>query len=1271
MIRPQDSVNCNTKQDLQSHSKDDNVLIDLEKDIPPLSIKPLPKPPLVIKDGDVLAMAPLGRNFEVGQLYDCRKDVVIQDGTLWDMDTLQNNLNVTKQTTTMFNVLTSDTLDEKASALNVNLPLKASILAGLVQPQGAAEYLSSNKISNQQSRVTLHYSTTSRLEQLNMNTLRTRKVSSSKVFKEKTATHVVSCVLYGIQAFFSLDHVCTKNEKKLDFEKKAKYLLSEIVTAIKEGKGDLKLTKEEQNNLFKCTFHGDFLLEVNLDLTDVFQICSSVPQQLEENPQLAVPVLVWLYPLKQLNSRAASVVQDISEDQVSQCQAVIEELNEYVIKCNDMMNEGVVSMFPEATYGIEKFKAILLQYKQFFQRDLARILPAIRSGSAVKQKLVKILKKKEHSPFSKKSLSSWIECKEKDIAMITSYINFLKDIQVVSRNELNQLIHNPDIEHIVCFNFSSLLEEEPDLFHLKNHLQSLHDTEEEIQTQNLSSSSYIMTIMWQIWLYIMHFFYKPSQHTIDLVPSSLDGNEMEIVNQDSDLVQSVAQKYDYEIISKNMRACAIQFIEFSKENANSLKTKFIITSIPDTCPGSFICLYSFGELDCDFQISSKPLPPAEKCVSSDSVTVKLENPRQNTQLEYKKREDDEWTVKNINDKHKEVILSGLLPKSVRCKTVCRSDVGVASDVTEIKTHYKTSAYLPEQQIGETFINKPPDIEERLAFKLKSKDTLLKQGSPSFYRLKLRSSYINKYREIVKCTFGEQISYKQKRTIMLLGATGSGKSTLINGMINYILGVQWEDDLRFKLIYEETCKSQAESQTSKITAYEMKHQEGFQVNYSLTIIDTPGFGDTTGIKRDQEITAQIAECFISPHGFQQIDAVCFVVQASQARLTHAQKYIFDSILSIFGKDIANNILMLITFADAQRPPVLDAITASNIPCNTDDNGNPVYFKFNNSAFYANNKESTCSDMIFDKMFWEMGTQSMKRFFDSLQQMNTKSLSLTKEVLEERKRLETAIEGLQPQIRAGLTKLEEIRKTEEALKQHIDQIESNKNFQYEVEVTETVQESIAGTGKFITNCQKCNYTCHYPCALPNDEQKIRCASMDNGVCRVCPGKCVWSVHSNQQYRFIYNTSKIQRTYDELKKNYEKATGEKMTTEKVFQQLQYEFDEVKDAVCDLIHTSHYCITRLEEIALRPNPLSTPDYIDLLINNEKQEAKPGFMERIKSLEEVKQQAVIIQKVINKEELLPSEKFKYNYKEERKKQRGVVVRLSGAAYRGFKNIFT
>ncbi|CAL8366392.1 unnamed protein product [Boreogadus saida] len=81
-----------------------------------------------------------------------------------------------------------------------------------------------------------------------------------------------------------------------------------------------------------------------------------------------------------------------------------------------------------------------------------------------------------------------------------------------------------------------------------------------------------------------------------------------------------------------------------------------------------------------------------------------------------------------------------------------------------------------------------------------------------------------------------------------GASGAGKSTLVNGMINYILGVTWDDTFRFKLVDEGTAKSQAHSQTSEVTVYKLNHREGFQIDYSLTIVDTPGFGDTRGIER---------------------------------------------------------------------------------------------------------------------------------------------------------------------------------------------------------------------------------------------------------------------------------------------------------------------------------------------------------------------------------------------------------------------------------------
>ncbi|XP_043910027.1 uncharacterized protein LOC122787397 [Protopterus annectens] len=528
-------------------------------------------------------------------------------------------------------------------------------------------------------------------------------------------------------------------------------------------------------------------------------------------------------------------------------------------------------------------------------------------------------------------------------------------------------------------------------------------------------------------------------------------------------------------------------------------------------------------------------------------------------------------------------------------------------------------------------------------------------NPSIYKLRLQ-----KHGSGRRYSFGMKTNRNfQSKTIMVLGATGAGKSMLINGMINYILGVEWKDDFRFKLIDEGTAKSQTESQTSHITAYEIKHQKGFKVPYSVIIIDTPGFGDTKGITRDKAITDQIREFLSYPDGVDSIDAVCFVTQASLARLTHSQKYIFDSVLSIFGNDIKENILMMITFADSQKPPVLEAIAVSGIPCPKDKKGDPVHFKFNNSALFANNLSNRESgdgddeseDENFDSMFWRMGMSSMKNFFSSLNRLESCSLLLTKEVLKERKQLEAAVEGLQPQIQAGLVKVEELRKTQQILEQHEAEIEAHKDFEFEVEIIVPRQKDITKTGNYITNCQKCHFTCHYPCRIPNDDGKSECNAMDHsGKCKVCPGKCIWNVHFNQKYGWEYVSQTEKRTAQEIKAKYEKANGGKLSAQQLFQNLEDEFLEVQDKVLELIEKSSACIKRLEEIALKLNPLSTPEYIDLLIATEKEERKPGFMTRIESLNQVKEQAVLMTKVANKEDLLPKEWEQYREVQKRKK---------------------
>ncbi|XP_063049359.1 uncharacterized protein LOC134443526 [Engraulis encrasicolus] len=531
------------------------------------------------------------------------------------------------------------------------------------------------------------------------------------------------------------------------------------------------------------------------------------------------------------------------------------------------------------------------------------------------------------------------------------------------------------------------------------------------------------------------------------------------------------------------------------------------------------------------------------------------------------------------------------------------------------------------------------------------------GTPPIYLLNMKRAES----EINKMFFGEESSRNpSNKTIMVVGATGSGKTTLINGMVNYILGVDWEDNWRFKLVDEDFNKSQAHSQTSEVTAYQIQRTDEFrsEIPYSLTIIDTPGFGDTRGIKQDREITERIRQFFTNKDGIDAIDAVCFVVQAALARLTHTQRYIFEAILSVFGKNIASNIITLVTFADGKSPPVLEAIKEAKIPCATQKDGTPVHFKFNNSVLFANNTAGS-DDEDFDYMFWKMGKASMNKFFTHLGMMETQSLMLTKQVLEERKQLEATVQGVQPLIRQGLATMEEIRSTQAILEENKAQIQANKNFQWSQPVPTPVRINIP-SGTFITNCHGCNFTCHYPCQIPNDADKSRCGAMSNGKCTVCPGGCVWCLHHNMTYRWDTITVTQTTTFYDLKSKYEEAMGEKMNQEQIMVKLEEEYNQVQAKVLEMMETLTKCLKRLKAIALRSDPLSTPDYIDLMIESEKQQAKPGWQQRIKELQEVREGALLVQKAAEKIVLTGEEQSKLQ------KLRGIV---KGAAF-GFLKKF-
>uniref|UniRef100_A0A8B9J712 AIG1-type G domain-containing protein n=1 Tax=Astyanax mexicanus TaxID=7994 RepID=A0A8B9J712_ASTMX len=286
----------------------------------------------------------------------------------------------------------------------------------------------------------------------------------------------------------------------------------------------------------------------------------------------------------------------------------------------------------------------------------------------------------------------------------------------------------------------------------------------------------------------------------------------------------------------------------------------------------------------------------------------------------------------------------------------------------------------------------------------TKSVQFRSGPPAVYRLHTTRSNLDKDGKIRRWTFGQKHHNMQNKTILMVGELGTGKTTLINTMVNYYLGVKFEDLVWFEIAEEEK-RDQTESHSSEITVYEIFSE---QKPFSLSIIDTPGYGDTRGIDKDMEIPQNLHKLFLHETGVKGLDAVCLVLKASQNRISDAQRYIFEGVLSLFGKDIGENIVLFITYSDGLIPSnVLKAVEKEKIPCCHDAENEPVHFLFDNRQ---SEKHSTAKTKRAVKMGWEIGEESLEEFFEFLKSRERKSLTLTVNVLKERIQLEACVQSL---------------------------------------------------------------------------------------------------------------------------------------------------------------------------------------------------------------------------------------------------------------------
>ena len=254
-------------------------------------------------------------------------------------------------------------------------------------------------------------------------------------------------------------------------------------------------------------------------------------------------------------------------------------------------------------------------------------------------------------------------------------------------------------------------------------------------------------------------------------------------------------------------------------------------------------------------------------------------------------------------------------------------------------------------------------------------------------------------------------------------------------------------------------------------------------------------------------------------------------------------------------------------------------------------------------------------------------NMKNFlslFETIWRKEPKSLSSFKLVLDEEKRLKSTVFGLNQLINIGLMKMEELRTIQQAVTKHQTEMEANVNAEFQLKMTVSQKIGVP-YGQWVTNCTRCNITCHKPCGSENE--KANCDVMDHSkavtvrTCRVCPGNCMWNVHANEPFRWESIQQTEETSTEAIRHKYEIKLNRKLTVEELIQEVTHEIEANERAVLGRFFAVVKCNERLDQMANREESLTPLQHINQQIVDEKGD---GTEERIKSLKTIRLLCVI-----------------------------------------------
>ncbi|KAL4512568.1 hypothetical protein ABPG72_020405 [Tetrahymena utriculariae] len=508
-------------------------------------------------------------------------------------------------------------------------------------------------------------------------------------------------------------------------------------------------------------------------------------------------------------------------------------------------------------------------------------------------------------------------------------------------------------------------------------------------------------------------------------------------------------------------------------------------------------------------------------------------------------------------------------------------------------------------------------------------------------------------------------------ILVLGKTGAGKTTAINMIVNLALDKNYEDKrdiaisqtVTFKGTHQKEQKvvldcniqefldrqseilesSQSKSQTKDCFMYTIKSD-----SYTITLVDSPGLGDTEGTEADEQ---HIKTIISRVQSLVEINCILYVHRATDCRKDLYLQYYLAQFRGMLTKDYQNN--FIVCFTGVVNPAKIDAETVLQeigIPCEKQ-----IYFE-NDCLTHIDHLKGKIDDKKLKSYkrsaenFWE---QNKEQFHELLSIIKSLQPKKTRDLLDLLVKKESIIKIVFEKIRQIQTQQQE--------QENLEQIKisyqkvlfdfNNVGPQERIEIKQkqvpyqvTRQRTVIVKDK-VTFCYQCQQKCHNPCSLSEIYSKgsyqfYKCTAFFLFVCVKCYHTVSHHGHTNEipedYVETLYRTEDYTVTVKDINNITKKELLEskKRYYSQKIQEMQFEINNKELEIERDLKLIALLYEEVKKISLDPTHDTTIEYLDCQINQTKKSNTLGVEERdslIKKYKNSKQLYITVKQQIQK----------------------------------------